>query len=126
MDAKGVVVLEDVVFEDLLSEAANAPDDRAAQIALTSHLQEVLDTGDLERVIAVAMIVGATACMHPHLEGAAHLFSDLGMNDDDHEGDGHDHVSYTGHRTHVFWLGSVAAVPNKVTIRDLINKVFAL
>lgn len=64
----------DLYFDDLLAQAIDAPDDQAAQDALQNLVQEVIASGNMERVMNMSAIIGATACMHSHLEGTASLF----------------------------------------------------
>lgn len=80
-------LLEDIFFEDLLAQAVDVPDDASTQSALESYVKEVIISGDVERTMSLGMIVGATACLHSHLEGIASLFDKSG-----HEhASGHDH-----------------------------------
>lgn len=79
-------------FEDLMAQAVAAPDDELAQAALLGHLQEVIDNGDTERIMAMGMIIGATACLHEHMETAASMFSEVLADHHDHgHQDAHNH-----------------------------------
>jgi hypothetical protein len=73
-------------FEDILAQAAQSPSDERAQEVLWMHVQEVIDTGDAERLQVMSMVLGATACMHPHLESLANMLGEQVM---PHNGHGH-------------------------------------
>lgn len=72
-------------LEDLIAQAVAAPDDELAQTALLGHLREVIDNGDAERIMAMGMMIGATACLHEHMETAANMFSEVVARQNDEE-----------------------------------------
>lgn len=76
---------EFLFFEDLIAQAVAAPDDDFAQTALLSHVQEVIDRGDMERIMVMGMMIGATACLHEHMETAANMFSEVVARQNDEE-----------------------------------------
>lgn len=70
-------VLEGVFFEDLLAQAGDSPTNEEAQNALQGFISEVIANGDMERTMALSMILGAATCAHPHLEGMTSTFNDF-------------------------------------------------
>lgn len=81
--------LPGLFFEDLLAQAVEAPSDAQAQAALSLHVEAVIEQGDAERLMTMSVVLGATACMHPHLENLANTLGEQVMPHDKHGG--HDH-----------------------------------
>lgn len=92
---------EGLFFEDLLAQAVEAPSDEQAQAVLRAHVAEVIESGDLRRIQSAAMVMGATACMHPHLESLANMLGEHTMPGVQELGGlaqtSHDHSKHDGH-----------------------------
>lgn len=93
MDKEGFVLdLDGLFFEDLLAQAVQSPTDEAAQFALQGYVQEVVRSGDLERSMALSMMLGATACLHPHLESTANSLASMLSEWRPHDDSPHEHA----------------------------------
>jgi hypothetical protein len=89
-------ILEGVAFEDLVAQSATAPTDIEARDVLSAHIKEIVADGDIERIMAMAAMVGATACFHPHLAPMADLLGELMTTEHDDTCHAHEPAS-TGH-----------------------------
>lgn len=135
MQEEFVLDLDGLFFEDLLAQAVEAPENEAAQQALQGYVQEVLQSGDLERTMALSMVLGATACLHSHLESTANSFASvLGdqkyYEDTPHEHDHddlHDHSDETPSRSSKSPKASTkkqTPSPQSLRFTDVILKYF--
>lgn len=92
-------LLTDETFDALLASAAAAePDSTEAAETLAALVREVMDSGEVDRALEMAMTLGATACMHPHLEDLANELGEEVFGRVQGQGDhGHDHHEANAH-----------------------------
>lgn len=76
-------------FDQALERAVLDENDDLAFKALTSHLEQAREVGDLERLYEMSMVLGATACMHDHMREFADGF-DVMNEHESHDGHSHD------------------------------------
>lgn len=87
-------LLADDTFDTLLADAAAAgPDSAEAAETLAALVREVMDSGEVDRAMQMAMVLGATACSHPHLEDLANELGEEVMEYAQGQS-GHDHVHH--------------------------------
>jgi hypothetical protein len=60
--------IEEISFDAALDRAAASELDIAASVAITKHFERAKAHGDLIRLQEMAMVLGAAACMHDHLQ----------------------------------------------------------
>lgn len=87
-------LLADDTFDTLLADAVAAgPDSAEAAETLAALVREVMDSGEVDRAMQMAMVLGATACSHPHLEDLANELGEEVMGYTQGQS-GHDHAHH--------------------------------
>lgn len=61
-------MVDDLLFDEAIGRAASDALDTEAFTAITNSFQAAQERGDLGRIQRMAMLLGATACMHNHLQ----------------------------------------------------------
>lgn len=98
MEGAAAVFRLEETFEQLTAQAITNPSDGLAFDALRMHLAAVSESGQVQEVMSMAVVLGGMACLHPHLEGFANEMGELygGMGAAD-EAPGHDYGSQHPH-----------------------------
>lgn len=78
-------------FDLALDRAVLDQHDELAFSALTTHLERAREQGDLTRLYEMSMVLGATACLHDHLQSFASSFDAMSENVTEGTHDDHDH-----------------------------------
>ena len=71
------IFVMDESFDQLLTQAAANVSDTQAFLELKTQFATIHEAGQVEQLMQMAMALGATACLHPHLEGLATEMSGL-------------------------------------------------
>jgi hypothetical protein len=72
-----------IQFDELIELSASQPDDELAMQSLRAVVVEARDRGYIDTAMQMAVTLGATACLHPHMEGLADSVGEsLGLFDD--------------------------------------------
>lgn len=98
MEGAAVFTLEES-FEELTEQAIAKPSDEAIFDALRMHLIRVRESGQVEQLMQMSMVLGAMACLHPHLEDIANESSELSGLMGKRDEHGHDHDNHKEHDT---------------------------
>lgn len=81
------------MFDELTEMAAQNPSDEMALTAIRSLVVEVKSRGYIDQAMQMAVVLGAAACTHSHLQELANDIGDIVTND----GDAHDGESKDAH-----------------------------
>jgi len=76
MEVAAVFTLEET-FDQLTAQAVANPADELAFDALRTHLAAVSESGQVRQVMEMSMVLGALACLHPHMEDLANEMGEL-------------------------------------------------